>query len=56
MDIVESIREEGIQKELKEGQKQIILNMLKKKADISFMLKVTGLPEKEIKKLKSEAN
>ena len=42
-------REEG--KQL--GKQQIILNMLKKKSDISFISEVTGWSAKEIKKLKN---
>ena len=57
MGAVEHIREEGIQKGIQKGEKkkekQVILNMLKKKADISFISEVTGLPEKEIKKFKN---
>ena len=69
MGVVESIKEEGrlegeirgekrgekrgIQKGIQRGIQQIIANMLKEKADLSFISKVTGLPEKEIKKLKN---
>ena len=61
MGVIERIREEGeirgIQKGRQEGRqerdKQFILNLLKKKADISFISEVTGLPEKEIKKFKN---
>ena len=42
-------RQEGRQK----GRQEVVLNMLKEKADISFISKVTGLPAKEIKKLKN---
>ena len=42
---------------MKEGRqernKEVILNMLKKKTDISFISEVTGLSEKAIKKLKN---
>ena len=52
-------RQEGIQKGQQEGiqkgQKQVILNMLKEKADIAFISKVTGLSEKEIQKLKNSS-
>ena len=52
-------RQEGRQEGRKEGRQErdqeVILNMLKEKADISFISKVTGLPEKEIKKLKNGA-
>ena len=44
-------RQEGIQK----GRQEVILNMLKKKADIAFISQVTGLSEKEIKKLKDSS-
>ena len=57
MDIREQIREnarwEGRQEGLQEGRQQVILNMLKEKVDISVISKVTGLSEKEIKKLQN---
>ena len=61
MGVVESIKEEGrwegLQKGRKEGRKeerqQVITNMLKEKVNISVISKVTGLPTKEIKKLKN---
>ena len=69
MNIIEHIKEEGrwegerkgIKKGRQEGRqegrqkrdKEVILNMLKAKADFSFISKVTGLPVKEIKKLKN---
>ena len=43
----------GLRKGRQEGRQQVVLNMLKEKADISFIAKVTGLPVKEIKKLKN---
>ena len=50
---------EGRQKGIQEGQQkerqQVILNMLREKADISFISKVTGLSEKEIKRLKNSS-
>ena len=49
MDIREFIKEQGRW----EGRQQLILNMLKKKVDIAFISEVTGLSEKEIKKLKN---
>ena len=63
MDIKEHFKEEGrvegIQKGRKEGiqkgRQEVILNMLKKKADIAFIAQVTGLSEKEIKKLKNSS-
>ena len=47
--------QKGMQEGMQKGQKQIILNMLKKKADISFISEMTGLPAKDIKKLKNGA-
>ena len=48
--------QKGIQKGMQAGvqkrDKEVILNMLKGKSEISFIAKVTGLSEKEIKKLK----
>ena len=41
-------RKEGRQ----EGRQEVVLNMLKEKADIAFIAKVTGLSEKEIQNLK----
>ena len=56
-DVREIIREkgrwEGERKGRKEGRQEVVLNMLKKKADISFISEVTGFSEKEIKKLKN---
>ena len=46
-------RQEGRQEGEKRGIQKVIANLLKKKADISFISEVTGLPEKEIKKLKN---
>ena len=43
-------RIEGVQK----GRQEVILKMLKEKVDIAFISKVTGLSEKEIKKLKND--
>ena len=48
-------REEGLQQGRQEERQQVVLNMLKKKADISFISEVTGLPEKEIKKFKNSS-
>ena len=47
-------QQKGLQKGLQEGRQQVILNMLKKKADISFISEVTGLSKKEINKLKKK--
>ncbi|MCY4321018.1 MAG: Rpn family recombination-promoting nuclease/putative transposase, partial [Bdellovibrionaceae bacterium] len=48
-------RQEGLEKGMQQGRQEIILNLLKEKADISFISKVTGMPEKKIKKLKNGA-
>ena len=52
-------RQEGLKKGrqegLKKGRQEVILNMLKKKLDISLISEVTGLSAKEIKKLKNGA-
>ncbi|MDE0092577.1 MAG: hypothetical protein OXN83_04760, partial [Oligoflexia bacterium] len=57
MNIRELIKEkghwEGEKKGLKKGRQQVALNLLKKKQNISFISEVTGLPAKEIKKLKN---
>ena len=48
---------EGLKKGRQEGRQeerqQVVLNMLKRKLDISVISEVTGLSEKEIKKLKN---
>ncbi len=44
-------RQEGRQEE----RQQVVLNMLKKKLDISIISEVTSLSEKEIRKLKNRA-
>ena len=46
---------EGLRKGREEERQQVVLNMLKEKANISFIAKVTGLSEKEIKKLKNNS-
>ena len=43
----------GMEKGRQEGQKELILNMLKKSADLSFISEITGLSEEEINKLKN---
>ena len=46
-------RQEGLQKGLQagrqEGLQKVVLNMLQKKADISFISEMTGLSKEEIK-------
>ena len=46
-------RQEGLEQGLQKGKKEIILNMLEAKADMTFISEVTGWPVKEIKKLKN---
>ena len=46
-------QQEGMQKGRLEGRQQVILNMLKKELDVSLISEVTGLSEKEIKKLQN---
>jgi len=48
---IEKGREEGIKKE----KIQVILNMFREGFDISVISKVTGLSEKEVKKINNEA-
>ena len=48
-------QQEGRLQGQQERNKELILNMLKEKADIAFISKVTGLSEKEIKKLKNSS-
>ena len=58
-DVREIIKEKGRWEGRQEGRqardKEVVLNMLKEKTDISFISKVTGLSEKEIKKLKNSS-
>ncbi len=53
--IKEKGRWEGRQEGLQEGRQQVVLNLLKEKADIAFISKVTGLSEKTIRKLKNRS-
>ena len=55
MNVREAIKEEGRQEGRQERDKEVILNMLKKKADIAFISEVTGLSEKAIIKLKNNS-
>ena len=56
-DVWEIIKEKGRWEGRQEGRqardRELVLNMLKEKADISFIAKVTGLSKKAIKKLKN---
>ena len=45
--------QKGQQEGWQKGQQELILKMLKEKADLAFISRVTGLPEREIKKLKN---
>ena len=55
--IEERGRQEGMQAGRQEGRQEglqkVILNMLKKKADIAFISEVTGFSKQEIRKLKN---
>ncbi len=46
-------RQEGREEGREEGRQEVIRNMLREKADLTFISKVTGLPVREIKKLKN---
>ena len=50
---LEQGRREGRQEGREEERKAFILNMLQQKANISFIAKVTGVSEEEIKQLKN---
>ena len=58
-DVREIIKEKGIWEGMRKGRQEerqeIVLNMLKEKADISFIAKVTGLSEEAIRKLKNNS-
>ena len=51
MNIREHFKEEGRQEGIQKRDREVVLNMLKKKLDVSFISEVTGLSEEEIKKL-----
>ena len=46
--------EQGRQEGMEQGMQQVILKLLKKNAEISFISEVTGLSPEEIKKLQQE--
>ena len=50
---VEEARKKSHQAGMQQKQQQVVLNMLKEKADLSFICKVTGLSEEELNKLKN---
>ena len=51
--IKEEGRQEGRQEERQKRDREVVLNMLKEKAGIDFIRKVTGLSEEEIKKFQN---
>ena len=55
MDIKERIKEEGRLEGRLERNREVILKMFQKEADISFISEVTGLSEEEIRKLKNDS-
>ncbi|MBC6416196.1 MAG: hypothetical protein GDA46_07450, partial [Bdellovibrionales bacterium] len=54
LDIQDS-KEEGFEQGRKEGQQEIVLNMLKEKVEIAFISKITGFSKEEIEKLKKNS-
>ena len=52
-DTLDEEREKGLQTGRQTERQAVILNMLKKKLDVSLISEVTGLSEEEIKKLKN---
>ena len=53
MDIREHIKEKGRWEGRQEKRQQVVLNLLKEKANIAFISKIIGLSEKEIRKLQN---
>ena len=51
MGLLEYTKREQWEKGKRERDKEVILKMLQKKTDISFIAEVTGLSEKEILKI-----
>ena len=49
-------RQEGMQQGWQERNYEVVSNMLREKADTAFISKVTGMPVKEIKKLKKNGS
>ena len=47
--------QQGMQQGVQQGMQQVVLNMLKKSADMAFISEVTGLSEAEINKLKNSS-
>ena len=50
---IDYARIKGMEEGMKKGRQEVILKMLKKKTDIKFISEITGMPVKEIKKLKN---
>ena len=48
-------RQEGLQAGIEKEKQQVVLNMLKEKADLTFISKVTGLSENQINRLKNDS-
>ena len=46
-------KKEGMSAGMEKGRQELILNMLKEKANLAFISKVTGLSVKKLKKLKN---
>ncbi len=53
IDTMEEVGKKNWQEGRQEGHKEVALNMLHAKADMAFIVKVTGLPEKEVRRLKN---
>ena len=46
--------EEGLEKGIEKGKEEIVLRMLGKNLDFSFISEITGVSEKEIKKIQKK--
>ena len=61
IDTMEEVGKKNLQKGLQKGrqegrqarEREVIFNMLQEKLDASLIAKVTGLPEKEVRRLKN---
>ena len=54
--IKEEGRREGVQQGVQQGMQAVVCNMLREKADMDFISKVTGLSAEEIEKLKNNGS
>ena len=52
-ELIKKGMERGMERGMEKGRQAVTLNMLKEKLDLSFISKVTGLSEEEIKELKN---